>query len=147
MNYLSELVFNLNHFILFINSKNYPLLEDAEYFQLSNSENVVQLTLKRPLTEEDLSNRQYFLFEIVAKKGGSLDAKTNIFISLPEQECTDLPDLPEDNQPVFESTLYNFGAITDFRGRLGFVKAKVTDESIQPTYALIITNNCKLIVN
>lgn len=112
--------------------------DDSSTFILTNNQNVITITLKDPLVEEELLSRDFYSFVVAATNPISGVAETAVLISLPPKICEDCPECNEttvcpdcptpappivDFSPKFQNQFYSFTIKSNEFGRVGDVLA------------------------
>lgn len=94
--------------------------DDSNYFEISNVDHAISLTLKSDVTAEQLEGKDFLTFLIDALHPETTAGRTSVLISLPEKVC------PVDNSPSFENSLYDFYIKSNTLGIFGSVLAKAS---------------------
>lgn len=63
------------------------MIEDSSTFVLTNEQNLITITLKDPLVEEELETRDFYSFVVVATNADDGVGETAVLISLPQKTC------------------------------------------------------------
>lgn len=59
--------------------------EDAYFFDLASSNNRVRISLARPLVDEDIEERTFFSFAVVAYRNDTMDGSCSVIVKIPQK--------------------------------------------------------------